>query len=54
MNSYGDIEIWARGVGRDEGLWLSKSTLYEALIRYYTQRTTSAEVRRGLKQIREN
>jgi hypothetical protein len=54
MNSYGDIEIWARGIGSGSGNWFAKSTLYEALVRYHNGRPASAEIRRGLKQIRKN
>ncbi|MDX2253133.1 MAG: toll/interleukin-1 receptor domain-containing protein [Nitrospira sp.] len=54
MNSYGDIEIWARGVGPGIGSWSTITTLYEALLRYYSGRETTTEVRRALKQIREN
>jgi len=50
MNSYGDVEIWARGTGTGSWHWLTKSTLYEALVRYHTDRPA----RRGLRQIREN
>ena len=54
MNSYGDVEIWVRGVGAGVGNWSTTSTLYEALVRYYRGRSTSAEIRRALRQIREN
>lgn len=64
MTSYGDIEIWAQGVGSgkagsgkagsDRGAWSISSMLYEALLRYYDGRHTSQEVRQALKQIRLN
>jgi hypothetical protein len=54
MNSYGDVEIWARGVGSKSVNWSITSSLYEALLRYYRSRPKSAGVRRALKQIREN
>lgn len=54
MNSYGDVEIWARGNGPGSGTWLAKSGLYEALVRFHTDRPANAEIRRGLKQIRKN
>ncbi len=54
MNLYGDVEIWARGVESGNGTWLAKSRLYEALMRYYGGRPKSSEIRRGLRQIREN
>jgi hypothetical protein len=54
MNSYGDVEIWARGTGRGPGSWLLKSTLYEALVRGHGDRPANIEFRRGLRQIRGN
>jgi hypothetical protein len=54
MNSYGDVEIWARGIGHGPGNWSTKSRLYEALDRYYSGGPASSDIRRGLKQIREN
>jgi hypothetical protein len=53
MNSWGDVEIWIRGIGTGHGAWSTKSRLHEALIRYYSAHQTNAEVRRALKQIRE-
>lgn len=52
MNSYGDVEIWARGNGAGRGAWLTKSTLYEALVRYHGRRPANLQIRRGLNQIR--
>jgi hypothetical protein len=54
MNSYGDVEIWAGGVGVGKGNWNTTSRLYEALVRYHRSRPMNAEIQRGLKQIREN
>ena len=54
MNSYGDIELWARGFGRGVGNWSASWRLYEALVRYYQSRSMSAGVRAALKQIRDN
>lgn len=54
MNSYGDIELWARGTGRGAGNWSGSWRLYEALVRYYRSRPTGPAIRRALKQIREN
>jgi len=54
MNSYGDVEIWAHGVVAQNQNWSVTSRLYEALIRYYRSRPRNAEIRRALKQIREN
>jgi hypothetical protein len=54
MNSYGDVAIWARGVGTGRGNWTAKSMLYAALVRYYSGRSINTETRRGLAQIRKN
>jgi len=54
MNSYGDIELWARGIGRGAGNWTASWQLYEALIRYYRSRAIGPAIRAALKQIREN
>jgi len=54
MNSYGDVEVWASGVGRGVGNWTGSWRLYEALVRYYRSRPISAGIRAALKQIREN
>jgi hypothetical protein len=54
MRSYGDIELWARGIGRGSGNWSSSWHLYQALMRYYRGRPISAGVRAALRQIREN
>jgi hypothetical protein len=49
LNSYGDIEIWARGKN-----WATTSRLYEALMRYYSGRPINKDTRRALTQIRNN
>jgi hypothetical protein len=54
MNSWGDVEIWIRGIGTGPGSWSMKSRLYEALIRYYSNHQTTAEIRSALKQIRKS
>jgi hypothetical protein len=54
MNSWGDVEIWARGIGPGAGTWSTNSTLYKALSTYYRKRPVSPEIRRALKQIRRN
>jgi hypothetical protein len=54
MNSYGDIELWARGIGRGPGNWSASWRLYEALIRYYRSRPIGPGIRTALKQIRKN
>ncbi len=50
----GDVEIWARGFGRGHGAWSITSGLYEALAAYHISRPKTAEIRRGLEQIRYN
>jgi hypothetical protein len=54
FNSYGDVEVWARGIGRGAGNWSTSGRLYEALNRYYRRQRMSPEIRAALKQIREN
>lgn len=54
MNSWGDVEIWARGALPGSQSWFTKSRLYEALVRYYRGRDTDADIHRALRQIREN
>jgi TIR domain-containing protein len=54
FNSWGDIEIWARGTGRGTGNWSASWRLYEALVRYYDKRSPGPSIRRALKQIRDN
>lgn len=54
MYSYGDVEIWAKGIGPGIRSWSTISTLYEALVRYYRGRPMTTEVRRALRQIRDN
>ncbi len=54
FDSYGDVEIWARGTGTGVGSWDCRSRLFEALSRHYADQKTSADVRRCLRQIREN
>jgi hypothetical protein len=54
MSSYGDVEISARGRGKGVGEWFITSRLYEALTHYYGSVVSTAEVRRALKQIRDN
>ena len=53
VSLYGDVDIWVRGTGRGPGNWRTKSTLYEALVRYHSDNPPNAQIRRGLKQIRE-
>lgn len=54
FNTYGDVEIWARGIGRGAGNWSGSWRLYEALVAYYRSRETDAALRKLLKQIRNN
>lgn len=51
MNSYGDVDISARGLGVEAGRWSTTSSLHEALLRFYRGRPISANVRRALRQI---
>jgi hypothetical protein len=54
FNLWGDVDIVARGRtpgGRD---WTTRSRVYDALVRYYANVQPSADVRKGLKQIRDN
>lgn len=54
MNSYGDVELWATGTGHGDERWSTSSTLYEALVRYYSSHPTTIEISRALAQIRKN
>jgi len=54
MSSYGDVEIWIKGLGKGRGTWLVQTSLYEALNRHYDQRSRTKEIQRALKQIRDN
>jgi hypothetical protein len=53
MYSYGDIEIWARGIGSGPGNWSGSWRLYEALTRFYRSRSKSAGIRTALRQIKD-
>jgi len=53
MNSYGNVDVWARGTGRGPGSWQTKSTLYEALVRYHGGSPPNRQFRQGLAQIRD-
>ena len=53
MSSYVNVDVWARGNGRGRGTWLTKSSLYDALVRYHGGRPTDKEVQRALEQIRK-
>ena len=54
MNSYGDVDIWAAGKVTKGKPWSIRTTLYEALTRYYTTRRPNAAIRQGLRQIRKH
>lgn len=55
MNSWGDVAILAKGRGRkNKELWFIESTLYQALIRFHGERSQTPEIKRALKQIRDN
>lgn len=51
---YGDVEVWASGIGKGPGKWSGSWRLYEALMRYYRSRSFSSGIRAALKQIRQN
>lgn len=51
---YGDVEVWASGIGKGPGKWSGSWRLYEALMHYYRSRSYSPGVRAALKQIRLN
>lgn len=53
MNSYGDVDILAEGIGPGAGKWSLKSTLYEALIRFYGEGAKDRQIRLALEQIRD-
>jgi hypothetical protein len=53
MNSYGDVDILAGGIGPGAGNWSLKSTLYEALIRFYGEGCKDRQIHLALEQIRD-
>lgn len=53
MNSYGDMEIWAAGSLPKGKPWSIRSTVYEALTRYYALNPQTGDIRRALRQIRK-
>ena len=54
MNSYGDVEVWARGFLAGGESWLLKTSLYEALTIFYRDVNASPDVSSALLQIRNN
>jgi hypothetical protein len=54
LNSWGDLEIWARGTLSDSTEWTTKSGLYEALRRHYGTGRQRPEIQEALEQIRDN
>ena len=52
FNSYGGVDIRARGIGSGMGSWSVSSTLYAALSRYYRGRRKRPAIRRALIQIK--
>jgi hypothetical protein len=55
LDSWGDCEIWAAGsTARGRRLWVAKTTLYEALSRYYQEVAPGRDEQRALKQIKAN
>lgn len=53
INLYGDVEVWAFGVAGNKR-WTTKSSLYDALARYHRGSKLTADIRKALKQIRDN
>lgn len=45
-----NVEIWARGIGSERGSWSAKSTIHDALKRYYADRRINADVQSALEQ----
>lgn len=54
MNSYGNVDVWAAGRVSNRASWSIRSTLYQALTRYYSVQPPREEIRRGLRQIRDH
>ena len=54
MNSYGDLEIWARGIITKNKTWTITCNLYEALLNFYRDKKINVETKMALKQIRTN
>jgi hypothetical protein len=53
MDSWGNVDIWVRGNLADGDTWLIRSSLYEALKRFYGSVTQELPIKRALKQIRD-
>jgi len=53
INSWGNLEVWARGIQADGKEWVSKSWLYDALVRHYGAGKQRAQIKRALEQIRD-
>jgi hypothetical protein len=45
-----NVDIWALGTGPDMDNWSAKSTIHEALNRYYAERPINADIRDALSQ----
>lgn len=54
ISLWGDVDIVARGALSTGKSWTTRSRLYDALVRYYATEDPNADVRRALKQIRQN
>ena len=54
MNSWGNVDIWARGKLEDKSTWLIKSSLYDALVRHYGKGRQRPSIAKALKQIKDN
>lgn len=53
INLYGDVEIYASGSGPKKTLWSVRSSIYQALVNYYSGLSQTTEVRKALEQIRK-
>lgn len=51
LSSWGDVEIAVRGSMPRRESWAIRSTLYEALVRFYRSRPVSKEIEAALRQI---
>jgi TIR domain len=54
VSLYGDVDIWAHGVGAGAGEWTIKTTLFESLKAYYLNRPMNKASTKALAQIRDN
>ncbi len=54
MQSYGDVDIWVRGIGKGVPDWRLKSTLYDALVNEYSSKLKDKRVAKAMRDIRNN